>query len=1063
MEKRPGNKKREVRRAFSVLIAAMLAVTLFAAAMTGNSDNDHNDDHDHSGCCENASVGSGGSGWDPSDIKMIAGGADHTLLLKNDGTVWAWGTNGNGQLGDGTNADKNIPVQVKGTGGAEFLTGVTAIDAGNSHSLALKSDGTVWAWGSGGNGQTGDGTNTDRNIPVQVKGTGGSGHLANVKEIAAGGYHSVALKNDGTVWIWGRNAEGQLGDGTETNRNTPVQVKSADGSDHIAGVKDIAAGQYHTLALTNDGEVWAWGYNTSGQLGDGTNTNKNMPVQVKGTGSEEHLTDVKEIAAGRDFSLVLKNGGTVWTWGKNNYGQLGDGTNADKNIPVQVKGAGSEEHLTDVKAIDAGGYHSVALKNGGTVWTWGSSSNGQLGDGTNTNKNIPVQVKGTGGAGSLTDVKGIAAGNNHSLAVKGDGTLWAWGSNNNGQLGDGTGTGKNTPVHIHIYGTAVLYGEAGHGQGCSCGVIGNMKDHTFGTVWSMNGTEHWHECVCGTKADAEEHTFGDWMIDTEADHLTDGSRHRICEECGYTETEAIHAEGHSFVIDHDGSGHWYVCRCSVRTDTEEHTFGNWMIDTEADHLTDGSRHRTCEECGYAETEAIHAEGHSFTIGYNGTEHWYECGCGTKADAEEHTFGDWMIDTEADHLTDGSRHRVCTECSYTETQTIYAEGHSFAMRYNGTEHWYECGCGIEKDRREHTFGNWTIDTEADHTTDGSKHRTCTECGYTETQTVYADDHMFGDWIIDREADHSTDGSKHRVCAECGHTETQTIYAEGHTFDRPRHNDSEHWYECGCGVTGNTEEHTFGTKWSIDGSEHWHACRCGARENASDHVFSDWIVDSPVSHTSDGYRHRTCDECGYIQRGILPVDHSFGDWTTGQEADHLTDGYRYRICAECGHTETQTIYAEGHLFSDWAVDHEADHLTDGSRHRTCAECGHTETQTIYAEGHTFDVPKHNDSEHWYECKCGVRDKAEEHVFGKDGCVCGAVGGSGNGSEGDNTGSGSGNGNGNSSGPGDNGSAGGNGPGDGTGPAGDNSPAEYALILIAGVLLAVASVLLIANKKA
>jgi len=197
------------------------------------------------------------------DWVQIAGGGHHSLALRNDGTVWAWGRNNYGQLGDGTTTERHTPVQVAN------LTGVQAIAGGFSHSLALRSDGTVWAWGRNSKGQLGDGTTTNRTTPVQVL------NLTGVQAIAGGFFHSLALKSDGTVWAWGYNHFGQLGDGTTANRTIPVQVAD------LTGVQAIAAGSDHSLALRNDGTVWAWGWNYLGQLGDGTTANRSIPVQVQ--------------------------------------------------------------------------------------------------------------------------------------------------------------------------------------------------------------------------------------------------------------------------------------------------------------------------------------------------------------------------------------------------------------------------------------------------------------------------------------------------------------------------------------------------------------------------------------------------------------------------------------------------------------------------------------------------------------------------------------------------------------------------------------------------------------
>ncbi len=281
--------------------------------------------------------------------------------------------------------------------------------------VAHTQDRQVRAWGRNDVGQLGDGTTTNRNTPVQVSG------LSGVIQVA-GGNHSLALKSDGTVWAWGRNDHGELGDGTTTNRSTPVQVSG------LTSVTQLVAGTYHSLALKSDGTVWAWGYNSHGQLGDGTTTNRSTPVQVSG------LSGVIQVAGKVYHSLALKSDGTVWAWGRNIFGGLGDGTNTDRSTPVQVSG------LTGVTQIAIGTFHSLALKSDGTVWAWGWNSDGQLGDGTNDDTNLPVQVSG------LSGVTQVAGGGFHCLALLSDGTVWGWGRDRDSELGDGTNNDTNLPV-----------------------------------------------------------------------------------------------------------------------------------------------------------------------------------------------------------------------------------------------------------------------------------------------------------------------------------------------------------------------------------------------------------------------------------------------------------------------------------------------------------------------------------------------------------------------------------------------------------------------------------------
>jgi len=342
---------------------------------------------------------------------MLVGGTDYAVALKSDGTVWAWGSNSYGELGDGTTKNRTAPTKVK------KLSNVKAIAAGHHGAVALKNDGTVWAWGSDDYGAW-DNRETNRTVPVQIK------NLSGVQAVSAGYDHTVALKNDGTVWAWGDNGSGQLGDGTGTIKKIPVKVKS------LSGVRMISAGHYHTLALKNDGTVWTWGDNSLGQLGDGTTTGKKLPVKVK------NLNNMKAISAGNWYAIAQKNDGTLWAWGDNRFGQFGDGTTSDrKTTPVQIK------TISNVQAFSAGGYHTMALKNDGTIWTWGNNGYGQLGDGTRTQRTAPVQLK------NLKNVKAITAIDRNTVALKNDGAVWAWGVNFGGILGEGADS-KLTPVQI---------------------------------------------------------------------------------------------------------------------------------------------------------------------------------------------------------------------------------------------------------------------------------------------------------------------------------------------------------------------------------------------------------------------------------------------------------------------------------------------------------------------------------------------------------------------------------------------------------------------------------------
>ena len=462
--------------------------------------------------------------------KMVAAGQSHTAAVRHDGTLWVWGDNASGQLGQGTTGGSQLtPLQVG------VATDWSAVACGNSFVIAQKSNGTLWSWGANSNGQLGDGTTITRSSPAQI------GTDTNWQIVKAGRNQAHAIKTNGTLWGWGQNTWGNLGDGTTTERLVPTQAGTAsnwvgvsvgyawvnavrsDGTLWAAGVsntsplgdgtyvsrfsfvqittdtdwqsigtaeqsyaiktdgslwgwsrgtvgflprpmlpvapglgalRSAAAGLFHTLAVKVDGTLWSWGSGALSQTG-GLGY-RNTPGQL-GTATDWRLT-----AAGQNFSLAIKSTGTLWGFGSNSRGQLGNGTTTGGPTLVQV---GTDN---DWQTAAGGVDHTVALKMNGSLWTWGGNANGQLGDGSTTDRNTPGQV------GSST-WSVIAAGGSHTLAIRSDGTLWAWGNNGSSRLGDGTTTMRLVPTQI---GTASDWIKIAAGDTHSLGIRSN------GTLWA---------------------------------------------------------------------------------------------------------------------------------------------------------------------------------------------------------------------------------------------------------------------------------------------------------------------------------------------------------------------------------------------------------------------------------------------------------------------------------------------------------------------------------------------------------------------------------------------------
>lgn len=398
--------------------------------------------------CTSPSAWVGSSSLSADNVVISASRSSHTLMIKADGTLWAWGYNSFGSLGVGTQTTNDPPVQV-GTD-----NDWAQVSGGYEFSIALKTNGTLWAWGNNfygtwGNGSSGGVPNSYSFIPIQI------GIETDWVKVSTGVNYTVALKANGTLWAWGQNDHGQLGDGTFTNRASPVQIGVA--TDWV----DISHVDGSTFAIKSDGTLWAWGSNGLGKLGNGNTTDSNVPILIPSA------IKWTQVSSGQQHTLAIKSDGSLWAWGDNSRGQLGIGTNSPSYIPVQV---GTAHNWAKVAVCLE---HSAAITTTGSLWTWGYNGYAALGDGTTTSRNQPVLI-------SSNNWSNIAAGADYHIATKTDGSLWAWGRNCCMELGDGTSTQRLSPVPITTPTSPPIYDECSNATKLTIG--SNLYRRTGRTI-----------------------------------------------------------------------------------------------------------------------------------------------------------------------------------------------------------------------------------------------------------------------------------------------------------------------------------------------------------------------------------------------------------------------------------------------------------------------------------------------------------------------------------------------------------------------------------------------------
>lgn len=350
---------------------------------------------------------------------------DYALIdqYATTGSLWVWGYGAIGQLGNNSTTDRSSPVQTISGG-----TNWRQVAGGSSHTAAIKTDGTLWSWGQGGDGSLGDNTAISKSSPVQTVSAG-----TNWQQLECGSDHTIAIKTDGTLWLWGRNIYGELGTNDRTSRSSPVQTVSSG-----TNWKQVVGGNLFTAAIKTDGTLWMWGYNNYGQLGTNDRTHRSSPVQTVSGG-----TNWKLVSTGDYYTAAIKTDGSLWSWGRNTYSELGTNNTTNRSSPVQTVSGG-----TDWKQVSAGRRHTAAIKTDGTLWVWGDNNYGVLGTNNDIARSSPVQTVSGG-----TNWKLVSAGGYQTAAIKTDGTLWLWGRNGYGQLGTNNTTDRSSPVQTVAGGT----------------------------------------------------------------------------------------------------------------------------------------------------------------------------------------------------------------------------------------------------------------------------------------------------------------------------------------------------------------------------------------------------------------------------------------------------------------------------------------------------------------------------------------------------------------------------------------------------------------------------------
>ncbi|MFP4187381.1 MAG: InlB B-repeat-containing protein [Acholeplasmataceae bacterium] len=389
-------------------------------------------------------------------MESIDGGTGFTVLLTSTDQVLTWGQNTYGQLGNDSDDDSSIPVNITSRFGLALGETIDSLVAGNHHVVATTSSNTIYTWGRNHSGQLGNNDTLDQWLPTDVTEyfSLSSGDFVHEEEEVivsahANGDHSASITSYGHLFVWGNNSSGQVGDNTTTDRNTGIKITSQFNLATGENIDIASTGNDHNLTVTSQGRIFVWGSNSFGTLGDGTTTNMNSPSEVTARFNLDWGEYIIDVFSGDQTSFAITSEDRIFAWGNNTYGQLGDGTTDHRDLPVEITnrfpGLNPDEVIVD---IVGGAYHTLALTSDGNLFAWGRNWLGQLGDGTTDDRHSPVNINEHFSFDAGVTVESIAAGENHSVAIDSDGDVYSWGDNLFGQLGNGEQGQQTSPINI---------------------------------------------------------------------------------------------------------------------------------------------------------------------------------------------------------------------------------------------------------------------------------------------------------------------------------------------------------------------------------------------------------------------------------------------------------------------------------------------------------------------------------------------------------------------------------------------------------------------------------------